>query len=109
MGRKKSIATKADKGKHSLASSSSWPPQPPKKPRTSFSSTLASELLFHNQLQEDRYECFQGSKYVCGRKVDWNAIMSADFGTKLKILLKNMDWLGLADLSEMQFSPHLIN
>ena len=57
----------------------------------------------------ERYELFQGSEYISGRKVDWEAIMVVDFGAELKNLLKNMDWLGLTNLSEMHYSPHLVN
>ena len=48
-----------------------------------------------------RYDLFQEYKYICGRKFDWEAIIAADFGVQLKNILKNIDWLGLVNLSEM--------
>ena len=70
MGWKKATATRTEKGKRSLAGSSRWPPQLPKKPQMGSSSTPSLELLFRNQLQKESYELFQGFKYVCGRQVD---------------------------------------
>ena len=52
--------------------------------------------------------CFKVlNMYLVGKQT--YVIMSVDFGAKLKRLLEKMDWLGLANLLEMKFSPHLIN
>ena len=47
--------------------------------------------------------------YVCGRNVNWNAIINEPFGTELKTLLKNMDWIGLTNMTENKYSTHLVN
>ena len=73
------------------------PPQPPSQPQTGGSSSaFAIPIIFHDNLQVQRYELFQGSVvYVCGRNVSWNAIIHEPFGSELKTLLTNMDWIGL--------------
>ena len=60
-------------------------------------------------MQKKRYDLFQGSKYVYGRKVDWDAYASVDFCLKVKKFLEDIDWLNLANLPKMNFSPQLVN
>ena len=80
-----------------LDSNPRQPPQPPSQFQTSGSSNDSRiPIIFRDNLQAQRYELFQGSVvYVCGRNVNWNAIINEPFGTKLKTLLTNMDWIGL--------------
>ena len=90
---------------------SQQPPQPPSQPQTGGSSSAPGiPIIFRDNLQAQRYELFQGSVvYVCGRNVNQNAIISEPFGTKLKTLLTNMDWIGLANMTENKYSTHLVN
>ena len=46
---------------------------------------------------------------MCGRNVNWNAIINEPFGTELETLLTNMDWIGLANMTENKYSIHLVN
>ena len=104
LGKRKTTARRAIGG-------SQRPPQPPCQLATSGSSST-SEIpnIFRDNLQAQRYELFQGSIiYVCGRNVNWNAIIHEPFGSKLKTLLTNMDWIGLANITKDKYSTHLMN
>ena len=88
LGKRKTTAKRSSSG-------SRQPPQPPPQPATGGSSST-SEIpnIFRDNLQAQRYELFQGSViYVCGRNVNWNAIIHEPFGSQLKTLLTNMDWV----------------
>ena len=41
--------------------------------------------------------------------MNWNAIIHEPFGFELKNLLTNMDWIGLANITEDKYSTHLVN
>ena len=86
LGKRKTTARKATGG-------SQQPPQPPRQLATGGSS-IASAIpnIFHDNLQASRYELFQGSViYICGRNVNWNAIIHEPFGSELKTFLTTMD------------------
>ena len=104
LGKRKTTARRAIGG-------SQKPLQPPRQPATGGSSS-ASVIpnIFRDNLQAQRYELFQGSViYVCGRNVNWNAIIHEPFGSELKTFLTNMDWIGLANITEDKYSTHLVN
>ena len=102
LGKRKTIARRAQ-------GRSRQPPQPPSQHQIDGSSSASGiPVIFHDNLQAQRYELFQGFVvYVCGRNVNLNAII--DFGTELKTLLTNMDWIGLANMTENNYSTHLVN
>ena len=41
--------------------------------------------------------------------MNWNAIIHEPFGSELKTFLTNMDWIGLANITEDKYSTHLVN
>ena len=86
LGKRKTTAKRSSSG-------SRQPPQPPRQPTTGGSSSApAIPSIFRDNLQAKRYELFQGSViYVCGRNVNWSAIIHEPFGSELKSLLTNMD------------------
>ena len=51
----------------------------------------------------------QGSKYSCGRQIQWNVFAHANFYSDMKKYIKNMSWMGLANLFEKCYSPMLVN
>ena len=51
----------------------------------------------------------QGTKYSYGRQVNWNAFVHANFYAEEHKYLKDMSWLGLATLTEKDFSFLLVN
>ena len=104
LGKRKTTAKRSSSG-------SRQPPQPPRQPTTGGSSSApAIPSIFRDNLQAERYELFQGSViYVCGRNVNWSAIIHEPFGSELKSLLTNMDWIGLANITEDKYSTHLVN
>ena len=56
-----------------------------------------------NDLQAQRYNIFQRSKYVYGRQIYWHAYAHANFYNEVKKYIDNMSWMGLANLSEKNF------
>ena len=91
LGRKKLTVGRDDKGKRTAATNFCAHTPLPKKPRTRSSSAQPFEPHCCNELQKERYELFQGLKYICGKKIDWDAYASADFCPKIKKLLEDMD------------------
>ena len=51
----------------------------------------------------------QGSKYSCGRQIQWNAFVHANFYSDVKQFIENMSWMSLAHLSEKCYSPMFVN
>ena len=62
-----------------------------------------------NNLQAQRYNFFQGSKYTCGRQIYWNAYAHANFYIEVKKYIDDMGWMSLANLSKKNFSIVLVN
>ena len=62
--------------------------------------------------KEDKWtgmRLFQGTKYSCGRQVDWNAFVHANFYAKVHKYFENMSWLGFVALPEKDYSYLLVN
>ena len=104
LGKRKTTARRNQGG-------SQQPPQPPRQPQTGGSSSATGiPTIFRDNLQAQRYDLFQGFVvYVCGINVNWNAIINEPFRIELKTLLTNMDWIGLANMTENKYSTHLVN
>ena len=104
LGKRKTIAKRNQGG-------SRQPLQPPSQPQTGGSSSATRiPTIFRDNLQALRYDLFQGSiVYVCGRNVNWNAIIHKPFRFELKTLLTNIDWIRLANMTEDKYSTHLVN
>ena len=79
-------------------------PQLPTRPKTGSISVPQQLPLMRNDLQAQRYNFFQGSKYACGRQIDWNAYAHANLYTEVKKYIDDMGWMGLANLSKKNFS-----
>ena len=62
-----------------------------------------------NNLQAQRYNFFQGSKYTCGRQIYWNAYAHAKFYMEVKKYIDDIGWMGFADLSKKNFCTMLVN
>ena len=50
-----------------------------------------------------------GTKYSCGRQILWNVFAFANIYTELHAYFEKMSWIGLANLSEKNFYPLLVN
>ena len=84
-------------------------PQLPTRPRTGFTSVPQQLPLMRNNLQAQRYNFFQESKYAYGRQIDQNAYAHANFYIEVKKYIDDMGWMGLANLSKKNFSIVLVN
>ena len=51
----------------------------------------------------------QGSKYSCGRQIQWNTFVHVNFYFDVKKYIENMSWKGLANLSEKCYSLMFVN
>ena len=88
-----------------LASTTASAHLAPKRPR----SIPQQAPQLRNNLHVQRYNLFQGSKYICGRQVEWNAYTYANFYTELKKYIEDMSWIGLANLSKKSYSSMIVN
>ena len=79
-------------------------PQLLTRPRTGSTSVPQQLPLIRKDLQAQRYNLFQRSKYTYGRQIDWNAYVHANFYTEVKKYIDDMGWMGLANLSKKNFS-----
>ena len=91
----KTTTTHIEKGKW-IASSGSQPLQTSKRPRSAPSGAPSvpqqQAPQLRNDLQRFRYDLFQGSKYNCGRQVEWSVYAQAISTLKSRNLLRT--WVG---------------
>ena len=106
MGRGQSSQESPSKRKRTV--SSSVPPLS-RRPRSAFPSAPTHIPQFRNAFQKSRYELLQGSKYLCGRQIMWNAFVHANFYSDMKKFIENMSWMGITNLDEKHYSPMLVN
>ena len=52
---------------------------------------------------------FQGTKYSCGRQVEWEAYKHANFYAEVHKYFEDMGWLGFSAMSEKEYSFLLVN
>ena len=65
-------------------------PPPSKNPRIASSSVLPQVSRFRDNLQKSRYDLFQGTKYSCGRQVEWEAYKHANFYAEVHKYFEDM-------------------
>ena len=105
----KTTTALTNKGKSNMASGS-CPPKHPRSDSPSVPHQAPPEApQFWNDLQKSWFELLQGTKYSCGRQVNWNAFVHANFYTEVHKFLKDMSWLGLVALPKKDFSFLLVN
>ena len=82
-------STAKAQGKRAMLSDTR-PPPPPKRPQFVSSSVSQQASQFRNDLQRSRYDLLQGTKYSCGKQVDWKAFVHANFYAEVYKYLVNM-------------------
>ena len=80
-----------------------------KHPRSDSSSVPPQVSRFRDILQKSRYDLFQGTKYSCGRQVEWEAYKHANFYAEVHKYFEDMGWLGFVATFEKEYSFLLVN